>query len=507
MFSILLSLLVSFAQADTNASRYFAVQVVDEQTGRGVPLVQLETVDNVRFVTDSNGLVAIDDPAMMNQKVFFKLTSHGYEFKKDMFDYPGEALEVKAGARATLKIKRINIAERLYRITGEGIYRDSVLLGDKVPIKHPLLNAQVVGQDSAQVTIYQGKVFWIWGDTSRMAYPLGNFMSTGATSLLPGKGGLDPSAGIDLEYFGDGQGFTKKMAPVVESGLIWLDGLLTLPDESGRERLLCHFSHHKDLATRLERGLLMYNDEKKEFERLMSIPVEWPLAPSGFSQPGRWKDGGIEYIYFNNPYPNVRVRADLKSLKDLSSWEAFTPLATGARFDGKSTKLEKSDGKIVWGWKRDTQPLNSKQQKELIDAGLMKLEDSPQFLRDADTNKPILMHGGSCHWNEHRKAYVMIGLEGEGTSFLGEVWYAEAPQPTGPWKLAKKVVTHNKYSFYNPVHHPFFDQENGKLIYFEGTYATTFSGTEIATPRYEYNQIMYRLDLSDPRLKSVQENR
>ena len=38
-----------------------------------------------------------------------------------------------------------------------------------------------------------------------------------------------------------------------------------------------------------------------------------------------------------------------------------------------------------------------------------------------------------------------------------------------------KVVTHDRYSFYNPVHHPFFDQAGGRIIYFEGTYATTFS--------------------------------
>jgi hypothetical protein len=163
------------------------------------------------------------------------------------------------------------------------------------------------------------------------------------------------------------------------------------------------------------------------------------------------------------------------------------------------------DGKAVWGWKRDTAPLNSKQQRELIEAGLMKFEDSPQFLTDVDTGKPILMHGGSVHWNEYRKAFVMIGLQGEGSSFLGEIWYAEAPQPAGPWKLAKKIVTHNKYSFYNPAHHPFFDSSGGKLIYFEGTYTTSFSGTEVGTPRYDYNQIMYRLDLSDPRLQSVQQ--
>jgi hypothetical protein len=39
------------------------------------------------------------------------------------------------------------------------------------------------------------------------------------------------------------------------------------------------------------------------------------------------------------------------------------------------------------------------------------------------------------------------------------------------------------------------------MIYFEGTYTFTFSGSEeAATPRYDYNQIMYRLDLTDPRM-------
>ena len=44
------------------------------------------------------------------------------------------ALEVKAGGKAQIKLKRVNIAERLYRMTGAGIYRDSVLLGLPVPI-------------------------------------------------------------------------------------------------------------------------------------------------------------------------------------------------------------------------------------------------------------------------------------------------------------------------------------------------------------------------------------
>ena len=64
-----------------------------------------------------------------------------------------------------------------------------------------------------------------------------------------------------------------------------------------------------------------------------------------------------------------------------------------------------------------------------------------------------------------------------------------------------KIVTHEKYSFYNVVQHPMFDRKGGRLIYFEGTYTAAFSGNADRTPRYDYNQVMYRLDLDDPRLK------
>src|SRR5205809_7804949 len=82
----------------------------------------------------------------------------------------------------------------------------------------------------------------------------------------------------------------------------------------------------------------------------------------------------------------------------------------------------------------------------------------------------------------------------------GEIWFAEADTPTGPWAYARRVVTHGAYNFYNPTQHPFFDQEGGRLIYFEGTYTASFSDARQQTPRYDYNQIMYRLALDDPRL-------
>jgi hypothetical protein len=136
----------------------------------------------------------------------------------------------------------------------------------------------------------------------------------------------------------------------------------------------------------------------------------------------------------------------------------------------------------------------------------MKRIESPFRLQDADTGKPVRLHNGSCFWNAYRKHYVMIASEEMGATMLGEVWYSEAEQPEGPWVAARKIITHasessGAHDFYNPAQHPFFDQDGGRVIYLEGTYVNTFSGNPRTTPYYEYNQIMYRLDLSDSRLE------
>ena len=117
------------------------------------------------------------------------------------------------------------------------------------------------------------------------------------------------------------------------------------------------------------------------------------------------------------------------------------------------------------------------------------------------TGKPVLAHRGSVAWNEYRRRWIMIFCQFGGTSMLGEIWYAESKELMGPWSPARKIVTHDRYSFYNPRHHPYFDRNGGRIIYFEGTYTAAYSGNSDLTPRYDYNQIMYKLDLSKiPRL-------
>jgi len=484
----------------TQTSRYFGIEVVDEQTGRGVPMVELQSTNGARYYTDSAGLIAYDEPGLMNQKVFFAVASHGYEFAKDAMGIRGVTLETKPGTIAHLKIKRLNIAERLYRITGQGIYRDSILLGRKAPIAEPLLNAQITGQDGILNAIYRNKLYWFYGDTLKLSYALGNFSMTGAVTSLPEK--IDPSAGFDLKYFVDNDGFVRPMAPMKGEGVVWLYGVIVLPDDAGKERMFAFYERRPGLAPPLENGFVVYNDAKEQFEKCKSIALEPPIHPTGY--PFRLKDKtGSEYIYFTAPYPALRVKADEKSYLDLTTYEAFTCLKAGTRYVSKEkVQLDRdAGGKLIWAWKTDTQPLNPRDQEELIVAGMIKREESPHRLTDIQSGKKVLLNNCSCFWNQYRKKYIMIASETLGATTLGEVWYSEADLPEGPWIDATKIITHaNKpgdaHDFYNPTQHPFFDQEGGRIIYLEGSYVNTFSGNPHPTPYYEYNQIMYRLDLS-----------
>lgn len=486
------------AQPTGPAGRYFKITVVDEQTGRGVPLVELGTTNDIHYYTDSNGIVAFHEPGLMNQSVFFNVRSHGYEFAKDGFGYAGRALNVTEGGSAVLKIKRINIAERLYRITGGGIYRDTVLLGEKAPIEEPVLNGKVMGQDSVLTAVYKGKLYWFWGDTGKPSYPLGNFNSSGATSQLPANGGLDPDVGVNLTYFVDKNGFARGMAPVPGDGPTWIDGPIVLRRSGEGERMFAAYAKIRGASMETwQRGLLEYNDDKQVFDKTTEFDMQAPCLPHG--QPFRFVDNDVDYVYFVRPFPMVRVPADPDRLPDASNYEAYTCLKPGSRLD--KIELDRDEhGRLRYGWKKNTPPVGPGEQAKLIKDGGVKADEVLFQPQDADTGKAILAHSGSVYWNEYRRRWGMIMLEVMGSSMLGEVWYIEADTPLGPWVYARKVVTHDRYDFYNTKQHPAFNKDRGRVIFFEGTYTNTFSGNPCKTPRYNYNQIMYKLDLANPRL-------
>lgn len=473
----------------------FKIEVIDSVTGRGVPLVELRTVNDLRYYTDSAGIVAFDEPGLLGQEVYFHIKSHGYEFPKDGFGLRGKALETKAGGSVQIKLPRKNLAERLYRITGAGIYAESVKAGLKPPTKFPLLNGKVLGSDTVLNANYQGKLFWVWGDTNRPQYPLGNFQTPAGISQLPSAGGLDPEIGIDLNYFIDAKGFAREMCAMPGEGPTWVESLMTIKDQ-GRERLLAGYVKVKPPLTIYAHGLAIFQDDAEKFEHLTTYDEASALFPSGhvFAMP----EGAVDYRYFCKPFPLVRVRATLADLKDPTRYEAYTCLEEGTKL--ADAKIARKKGKADYAWRKNTPVVTQEKQREWVKEGKLKPEEALISLRDVREGKPVLAHHGSVSWNNYRDRWVSVFVEhGGSSSLLGEVWYAEADEPTGPWVYAVKVASHDKYTFYNPKLHPQFNTEKDRVIFFEGTYTNTFSGNSDQTPRYDYNQMMYKLDLGDER--------
>lgn len=497
MLSVVLVLALAPGVAPPATSPFFTIRVIDEATGRGVPMVELRTVSSIRLWTDSAGVAVFHEPGLMDQTVWFGVQSPGYEFAKDGFGFQGRALLTKPGTSATLKIKRLNLAERLYRVTGAGIYRDSVLAGREVPLKEPLLNGQVLGADSVLNAVYQSKLFWVWGDTNRPGYPLGNFHVSGATSLLPGKGGLPAEKGVELTYFLGERGFAREMAKMPGQGPTWITTLAVLPDKDKKDRLIASYIKVKPPMTVYGRGLAVFNDDKGVFEHLMDFDFATPCHPTGHAF--LHQEGPTTYLYFAHPYPLTRVPATLEDLRKPERYECYTCLKDGTKLD--QGQIDRDDkGTVRYQWRKNTPAIGPIDQGKLVKQGKLKETEALLQLRDRTSGKAVVAHAGSVNWNAYRRRWVMIANEYGGSSFLGEVWFAEADTPLGPWKDAVKVATHPRYSFYNPKHHRQFDEDGGRVIYFEGTYSHTFSGNPEQTPRYDYNQLMYRLDLSDKRL-------
>jgi hypothetical protein len=217
--------------------------------------------------------------------------------------------------------------------------------------------------------------------------------------------------------------------------------------------------------------------------------------PAVTGHPFRARGGGQEYFYFAGQRQFVRVPADLQHLGDPKAYECFTPLVAGSRYEKAASQLDRQpDGRLNFGWKPDTDSVDLERQRELTAAGRIKADEGLWQLRDINDDHVIGRFPGSVFWNEHRRRWIML------VELFGQAWFAEGDTFVGPWVYARKIVSHERYSFYNIKQHPFFDHDGGKTIYFEGTYTDSFVDRPDTTPRYNYNQIMYRLSLDDPRL-------
>lgn len=462
-----------------DAGAWFRIDAIDAESQRGVPLVSF-TSSYGEQLTDSAGVLAFLEPDAMGKPLTFSVKSHGFLIP----DGGVITLTPTAGGRATVTVQRELAGERLYRITGGGVYRDSVVLGLPVPTARPLLNGRVFGQDSVLSTLYRGQAFYVWGDTNRPDYPLGNFYSSAATSKLPDAGGLAPSVGIDLTYLTDDAGFVKQMAPIETqvSAPVWLGSLTTVTAEDGGEALFASYAKVRSDLSAMRRGIVRYDDATRTFAPVVELPVDGGAVLAIDSHTSLWHsaDGGVWVL---SP-PVVRAPATAAGLSTPAQWEAFTAKLQDGGFE------RDVDGGYVYAWRAATR------RTERAEVPAAFAIDG--HARELGPNRAMSLHGNDdVAWNPWRRRFVRFASETN--VVLGDLFLQEADTPMGPWVFARRIVKHQRYTFYNPRHHRFFDEEGGRRLYVEGTYTAWLTSTE-PTTRYDYNQVMYRVDLADERL-------
>ena len=205
----------------------------------------------------------------------------------------------------------------------------------------------------------------------------------------------------------------------------------------------------------------MFDDSAKVFRVLAQHP---PDRGHRSSHPVRVVEGGRAWWYL---YPDYRVPDDWSAIQNAGAYEAYA-------CDAKECAW-KPGAPFVDG---------AEEERKLIAGGKLPAEAARFPFVDVDTGKPGAFGMGSIAWNAYRKRWIMIA------GAWGDVYYSEAAAPEGPWNCAKKIMQHEKYNFYNVVHHPFFDKDGGRVIYFEGTYtATLIEGAQLASLRLQPDHV------------------
>ncbi len=420
--------------------RPFRVECIDAENGWPVPGVQLTTSAGHRFVSDNAGVVAIGEPDYYGRSMTFSVTGHGY---RPSSGASSVTLSVKAGGEAKVELARQYRAMRLGRIGGGGLFGESMKVGERLDEPED----GEVGRDSVQVKPYGDKLFWLWGDTNVRSYPLGVFNTTASYTANPPFSAWVPPVAPKYANFKNSDGNIRGVIDQPWGGLMWIFGLVDLKDKKGNAKLggawTCVSGNNANSSGSCN-GLCTWNPDTEKFDItrvLNSSTNSCSMFPDGNNM--KWTDEkGKKWILFGGPYPWLKIPDSYESWCNPDTWEKLSYSSRAATCKGSTTST-------------------------------------------------VTPKGGQMMWNAAIGKYVAIfylDLD------FGGLWYAEADSPFGPWYNAEKVCQMDNYNFYNPVVHAESDPTKPYLI-FEATYTDAFVGQPDPTARWNYTQVLYRLNL------------
>lgn len=435
----------------------FVLEAIDDQNGRPVPLIEFRTTSGMKWITDNAGKAVVDAPELFGREVWFTVLGHGYEVPRDGFGFQGIRLTPTRGTSHQVRLKRTLPAERLGRLTGSGLFAESQKIGEHTD----WLESGVVGCDSVQTAAWKGKLFWFWGDTNLFRYPLGIFRMLGAESEVNALNLGEIPIRPNLKFFRDTTSALRPIADIEHQGPVWLGGLVSLKDKHGAEHLVASYAKIKAPMRVDEFGFCEWNETDQVFRAIKPIWIrgkdkgddpEQIAVPDGHTV--RYRDSsGTDWILFSNPTPRIQIRDSYEDWLDPLTWKVHPKQETIRKEDGGS----------------------------------------------------IQIHRGDIAWSGYSKKWVMVFTQLFGKSSpLGEIWLSTADSPMGEWSPAVPIVSHSNYTFYNPMIHSEWLNDDQPWIYFEGTYTAEFANKPEKTPRYDYNQILYRVRIDTLPFKATE---
>ena len=526
----------SAAATSSVVPNMFKITIVDGVTGRGVPLVQLRTSNYISWYSDSAGVVAFDEPGMLGMAVYFVVLTDGYEIVASAVlpntpgSEPGVLLRTVGGDSATITLRRTQPAERLYRLTGGGLYRDTLLTGGAAPVKEPQISkSSSIGQDSLMAIPFKKQVFWCFGDTECPAGPrdtdcqhYGRFTNCAVTVRSVGNGSVPPSLdyfvsknsrapgglGSDgrpndalLKLWNPGSFVHPKAMLAGPQGQIynqssWIGSMTVTKDAAGNDDALwvtyvCPWGGPDKIF-----GVAKWSEAQQVFLPEQGAAQKLRYSGAQVVQTLSPADKAAGFIYYASAFAMSRVPANSSSIVNPSLYEYFSPCSAGA--SGCKSKMSAAS----WGWKKSNLDgglsgvgyFNPTAELGAIKAGLLPRAAARMQVHDKahPFGGSLVLSRGSVNWNAHRSKYVLIAEQAQlnraaplGASRHGEIFYCESSSITGPWTACTSVITHNQtgMSCYNPMQLAWLDEYGGARVYIACTFTAMASSTGGKTDR------------------------
>jgi hypothetical protein len=331
----------------------------------------------VSSYSDSGGNIAFYEPGFEGD-IFFNVYSDGYSLDPnqdhvEMYNTPydsGIHLNVSygenSGGGGIIYMVRHQLAKRLYRLTGSGLYADSYLSNQLSSIPQSIIDSnrvliddvKVLGQDTVMTVTFNNKVLWFFGDTTCLCSARQNncenygMYTVGASSCLPsdlitGQSQNDDDDADDdnhdspcissqpppLKYFSSSEGGFLHVAPMATLPPLdqntWIAAVFTLPSSSSASSSQAKYANFMknpgdgENAGPTATGMVKWNPDSETFDFLSEFPDNHTFLNGAHTiQQLSPEDSGSasNYVYFNS---QIRVSGDEVSIMDPSQYEYY----------------------------------------------------------------------------------------------------------------------------------------------------------------------------------------